>query len=622
MGLLLCVAFAGLGYRLVDLQVFRHKELSARAQRNTRCELLFEPRRGDILDVNGNILATSLIMKRVCADPTFVGTNQLEVARALAPLLRTNENILVQLLTPVLRRTTNSSGETNSYSRYVCLSKRVPLETWDKISSTMTNLVFANEDKTLPIVRRNYYQTVRKAVFAEDEQVRFYPNQTLASHILGYTAVEEKKEQGEVYREMIGRDGIEKSFNARLAGVRGWRSTETDSRDREIVSLREQDVEAEDGLNVVLTVDSVIQHILETALADAMEKHSPTNITGIVVRPATGEVLAMATFPSYNPNEVNRASMDSLLNRAISAVAEPGSTFKIVVVSGALNEGEIRLTDMFDCERGAWYYGGRRLRDHEPYGILSAEQIITKSSNIGAAKIGLKLGEERLAEYIQRFGFGQTTGIPLQAEIKGIVHPVSKWSKVSIAQIPMGQGIAVTRLQMMMAMCAIANKGLLMRPMLVNRLEDRDHTNVVQFAPSPIRQVISESTARLMVQALKTVVSSNGTAAKAALEHYTVAGKTGTAQKVENGTYVNKYFSSFIGFFPADDPKLCISITMDDPKEGHYGGLVAGPVFKQVAEAAANYLNIRPEDGDEVSPDSIAPPLDAQPVKTAVARSR
>ena len=622
MGLLLCVAFAGLGYRLVDLQVFRHKELSARAQRNTRCELLFEPRRGDILDVNGNILATSLIMKRVCADPTFVGTNQLEVARALAPLLRTNENILVQLLTPVLRRTTNSSGETNSYSRYVCLSKRVPLETWDKISSTMTNLVFANEDKTLPIVRRNYYQTVRKAVFAEDEQVRFYPNQTLASHILGYTAVEEKKEQGEVYREMIGRDGIEKSFNARLAGVRGWRSTETDSRDREIVSLREQDVEAEDGLNVVLTVDSVIQHILETALADAMEKHSPTNITGIVVRPATGEVLAMATFPSYNPNEVNRASMDSLLNRAISAVAEPGSTFKIVVVSGALNEGEIRLTDMFDCERGAWYYGGRRLRDHEPYGILSAEQIITKSSNIGAAKIGLKLGEERLAEYIQRFGFGQTTGIPLQAEIKGIVHPVSKWSKVSIAQIPMGQGIAVTRLQMMMAMCAIANKGLLMRPMLVNRLEDRDHTNVVQFAPSPIRQVISESTARLMVQALKTVVSSNGTAAKAALEHYTVAGKTGTAQKVENGTYVNKYFSSFIGFFPADDPKLCISITMDDPKEGHYGGLVAGPVFKQVAEAAANYLNIRPEDCDEVSPDSIAPPLDAQPVKTAVARSR
>jgi cell division protein FtsI/penicillin-binding protein 2 len=585
---------------------------------------LFEPRRGDILDVNGNILATSLIMKRVCADPTFVGSNQLEVARALAPLLRTNENILAQLLTPVLRRITNSSGETNSYVRYVCLSKRVPVETWDKISTAMTNLVFASEDKSLPATRRNYYQTVRKAIFAEDEQVRFYPNQALASHILGYTAIEERKDPGEpLYRDMVGRDGIEKSFNARLAGVRGWRSTETDSRDREIVQLREQDVEAEDGLNAVLTVDSVIQHILETALADAMEKHSPTNITGIVIRPATGEVLAMATLPNYNPNEVNRASMDSLFNRAISAVAEPGSTFKIVVVSGALNEGEIRLTDMFDCERGAWYYGGRRLRDHEPYGILTAEQIITKSSNIGAAKIGLKLGEERLAQYIQRFGFGQTTGIPLQAEVKGIVHPVSKWTKVSIAQIPMGQGIAVTRLQMMMAMCAIANKGMLMRPMLVNRLEDRDHTTVAQFTPSPIRQAVSESTARLMVQALKTVVSSNGTAAKAALEHYTVAGKTGTAQKVENGTYVNKYFSSFIGFFPADDPKLCISITMDDPKEGHYGGLVAAPVFKQVAEAAANYLNIRPEDGDDASPrpDSIAPSLDAQPVKTAVARS-
>jgi len=625
LGLLLCAAFAGLGYRLIDLQVFRHKALSAQALANTQCELVFEPRRGDILDVNGNLLATSVVMKRVCADPTLIGTNQWDVARALAPLLHTNENILANLLTPVLRRTTNSAGSTNTYNRYVCLSKRVPVETWAAIWATMTNLTLAGEDKTLPITRRGYYQLLRqKAIYAKDEQVRVYPNQSLAAHVLGYTTVVETKEpDSPELREIVGKDGVEKTFNAKLAGVRGWRLTETDRKEREVVAWREQDVEAQDGLNVVLTVDSVIQQIVETALAEAMEKHSPTNISGIVMRPSTGEILAMATLPNYNPNEVNRASIESLLNPVISLMAEPGSTFKIVVVSGALNEGVASLTDLFDCEHGLWFYGGRRLRDHEPYGVLSLEQIITHSSNIGAAKVGLRLGEERLADYIHRFGFGQSTGIPLPAEIQGWVHPVNKWRKVSLAQIPMGQGISVTRLQMMMAMCAIANKGMLMRPMLVNRLEDRNHKVLAQFSPPQGRQVISESTARQMVQALKTVVGTNGTAPKAALEHYTVAGKTGTAQKVENGAYVSKYFSSFIGFFPADDPKLCISITMDDPKQGHYGGMVAAPVFKQIAEAAANYLNIRPEDGDEPSPrpDPIAAPLDAPVLKTAATRS-
>jgi cell division protein FtsI (penicillin-binding protein 3) len=262
------------------------------------------------------------------------------------------------------------------------------------------------------------------------------------------------------------------------------------------------------------------------------------------------------------------------------------------------------------------------LHDHERYGVLSVEQIITKSSNIGAAKIGLKMGENRLAEYIHQFGFGQNTGIPLPGETPGIVHSVTNWSKVSIAQIPMGQGIAVTRLQMMMAMCAIANNGMLMQPMLVDRLEDSDHTVVAKYSPQRAHQVISESAAREMVRALKTVVSPDGTAPNAALQHYTVAGKTGTAQKVEHGFYVNKFFSSFIGFFPADHPELCISITMDEPKEGHYGGKVAGPVFKEIAEATANYLNIQPEDGD-VAPrqEKLAGPVDIQVIKSASARS-
>jgi cell division protein FtsI/penicillin-binding protein 2 len=623
LGLLLSVAFAGLGYRLVDLQVLRHKELSALAQANTQREFLLEPRRGDILDAKGNLLATTLLMKGVYADPIMVGTNQLAVAHLLAPLLQTNENLLVQQLTPALRRLETDGVLTNVYNRHVCLTKRVSVETWSKISWAMTNLVLGPDEKALPRSQRAFNEALRqKAVFAEDEHLRVYPNQRLASHVLGYASSVDRKINNLAVREMQGRDGIERTFDAKLAGVRGWRLTETDRHKHEVVTMREQDVEAHDGDNVVLTIDSVIQHIVEAALAEAMEKHNPISISGIVMRPGTGEVLAMATLPDYDPNFFNRAPMDAMRNRVIADVAEPGSTFKIVVVSGALNDGLVRLPDTFDCENGLFAYGGRKLHDHERYGVLSVEQIITKSSNIGAAKIGLKMGENRLAEYIHQFGFGQNTGIPLPGETPGIVHSVTNWSKVSIAQIPMGQGIAVTRLQMMMAMCAIANNGKLMQPMLVDRLEDSDHTVVAKYSPQRAHQVISESAAREMVRALKTVVSPDGTAPNAALQHYTVAGKTGTAQKVEHGFYVNKFFSSFIGFFPADHPELCISITMDEPKEGHYGGKVAGPVFKEIAEATANYLNIQPEDGD-VAPrqEKLAGPVDIQVIKSASARS-
>jgi cell division protein FtsI/penicillin-binding protein 2 len=234
--------------------------------------------------------------------------------------------------------------------------------------------------------------------------------------------------------------------------------------------------------------------------------------------------------------------------------------------------------------------------------VLTVEQIITKSSNIGAALIGIKLGPERLYDYIQRFGFGVATGVPLPGEVSGrrFVRPPKYWSKVSVAQIPMGQGVSVTRLQMTMALCAIANNGVLMRPMLVDRLEERNHSVVAKYFPQRVRQVISPATAKLMVAALKTVVSAEGTAPKAALEHYTVAGKTGTAQKVINGAYAHdRFFSSFQGFFPADNPELCISISMDEPKHGYFGGQAAAPIFKQVAERAASYLGIPPDRFEE-----------------------
>jgi cell division protein FtsI/penicillin-binding protein 2 len=624
LALLLALAFAGLGYRLVDLQLLRHDEFSAIAQQNTQHEFLLAPRRGDILDAKGNPLATSLFVKTVCADPALLGDRQPEVAHALAPLLQLNEAKLALSLMPRVHPNEKGQAVTN---QFVCLKRKVPLETWEKIQATMTNLSFEGLDETrLSKTQRAFFRSLRQqAIFAREDQLRFYPNQTLAAHVLGYATTEERELNDTTVTETVGVDGIERTLDAKLAGVRGWRLTETDRQRRELVPWREQEVAPRDGFNVVLTIDSIIQHILESTLAEAMDKHSPISVSGIVVRPRTGEILGLATLPNFDPNNPGSATADARRNRVITDIAEPGSTFKIVVVSGALNDRTVRLSDTFDCEHGHFFYAGAPLRDHESYGVLSVENIITKSSNIGAAKIGIKMGENRLYDYICNFGCGTATGIPLPGEVSArlFVPPVRKWSKISIARIPMGQGISVTRLQMVMAMCALANKGWLMRPMLVDCLEDRDHNIVAKYSPQPVRQVVSEATAKLMVQALKTVVSPEGTAPKAALEHYTAAGKTGTANKVENGQYVHKFFSSFIGFFPADNPELCISVTMDEPKQGYYGGQVAAPFFKQIAERAANYLNIRPEKGDgPVLPDTLTAPSESRSVRTAVARSQ
>jgi cell division protein FtsI/penicillin-binding protein 2 len=259
-----------------------------------------------------------------------------------------------------------------------------------------------------------------------------------------------------------------------------------------LVALRDEDVPARDGLNVVLTIDSAMQHIVETALADALQKHSPKSITGIVIRPRTGEILALASLPNYDPNKPNTITPESR-NRVIADVMEPGSTFKIVVVSGALNSGVAKLNEEFDCEHGHFAFAGRVLHDHEGFGLLTAKGIITKSSNIGAAKIGIKLGAQGLYDYAWNYGFGQRTGILLPGEARGLLYPVKQWSKVSIAQIPMGHGVAVTRLQMIYAMAAIANHGWLMRPMIVSRLQERDGSVVQTYYPERAHQVISEA---------------------------------------------------------------------------------------------------------------------------------
>lgn len=592
---LLVAAFCGLGYRLADLQVVRHEELRAKARVNTQRTVVMEARRGEIRDIRGNLLAAAIPVKTVCADPTLLTNRFAEMAKVLAPLLKTNEAWLAERLQPrIIRLTTNREP---IYDKHVVLKHRVKTEEWEAIRIALTNSVFGMDTNNFARGEKTILRNLReKAITTEEDQMRIYPNKALAAHVIGFVGTDQNS-------EIIGKAGIELVLNSKLSGVRGWRQTEKDHRGRELVALRQEDVKPRDGLNVVLSLDAGIQHIVETELAEGMRQHTPISISCTVMRPRTGEILAMASLPNFDPNNPGAFPIECQKNRVISDLAEPGSTFKIVVVSGALNEHAVSLSDRFDCEHGRFTFAGKVLHDHESYGLLTVEEIITKSSNIGSAKIGIKMGESALYQYIRNYGFGERSGVYLPGEVSGIVHPLKNpkypdnaWNKLSISRIPMGHEVAVTPLQMVNAMCAIANGGRLMKPMVIDRLEDDQGRTVLKCEPQLVRQVVQPSAAKLMVQALKTVVGTNGTAPKARLDLYTVAGKTGTAQKVVNGAYApGKYFSSFIGFFPADNPELCISVVMDEPKQGHYGGQTAAPIFKAIATRAANYLNIPPD---------------------------
>ena len=593
------LVFAGLAARLVDLQVWQHEKYRGISERLTKRVYFREPRRGDILDVNGNPLATSLPVKRIAADPSMMGRHYAEVAQAIAPALQYKEGDLARLLYPWR---TNSDG-TVTVKKYVDLRRKLSVEQWQQVTQAMAGLTFELPGRKLTRSERQFYGALRqRSVMAEDDQLRVYPSGKLAAHVLGFVQEVDREFNDTSVIELKGVDGIERWFHKQLAGMRGWRMTETDGRRSEVVINREQDVEARSGLNVVLTIDMVVQNILENELAEAMAKFSPKSVMGMVVRPRTGEVLALAVLPNYDPNKPGEADMDERRNRIISDQMEPGSTFKIVAISAALNEGVVRLKDTIDCEGGTWYFMGKPLRDHGHYNVLNVEEVITKSSNIGTAKIAIMMGEQRLYDYVRGFGFGSRTGITLDGEIFGTVHSVKQWDKLKISRIPIGQGIAVTHLQMMMAMSAIANQGRLMQPMLVSRLETPSGEPFARYHPRVVRRAVNERAAKETVGALKTVVLTDGTAVKAQLEHYTVAGKTGTAQKPGKGGYTGGWVASFIGFFPADDPEVCISIMLDEPDaaKGYYGGQTAAPVFRQVAEQVANYLKIRP-DREEVA---------------------
>jgi len=616
------ICFVGLGCRLVDLQWARHDELRLLAENIHRHSYIREAPRGDICDRRGNLLATSAQVNTICADPSRLRGRQAEIARCLAPLLRTNEAVLLSLLSRQTR--VNAKGKTVP-NTYVVLKRKVSSEDWERIQAVLgqeyTNRI---SDKSLKKDERHDLQFAwQRSIFPEEDQLRVYPSGQLAAHILGFTGPFPIVEEGETNWITAGVEGIERTLDEQVRGTRGWVKTEWDNRRHELFVFREQDVESRPGLKVVLTIDARVQQIVEEELALVMARHFPQSASAIVVRPRTGEILAMATMPTFDPNHPGASTIESRRNRAITDTFEPGSTFKTVTLAGALNDGVVRLSDMYDCGNGAFFFAGKVLHDHEHYSVMSVERIIAKSSNIGTAKVAIKLGQERTFKYIWDFGFGQRTGLPLAGESRGILPRLKDWKPIHISRIPIGQGVAATPLQMIMAISAIANGGMLMRPMLVDSLVDEKGQTVVKYQPQEVRRVVGEAAARQTTEAMKSVVAKDGTAEKAALEHYTVAGKTGTAQKVIDGQYSHdKFYASFIGFFPSENPELCIAVSVDEPakKTGYYGGTVAAPVFKRIAERTANFLNTKPDLQPPQTEDVLV--VDKLPVRAAVTQIR
>jgi cell division protein FtsI (penicillin-binding protein 3)/stage V sporulation protein D (sporulation-specific penicillin-binding protein) len=425
-----------------------------------------------------------------------------------------------------------------------------------------------------------------RGIYFEQEATRVYPNDQMLCHVLGY-----------VNGENVGVEGIERTMEEFLRGHDGFRYTERDRTGKEIVPYRGQERDARNGCNVRLTIDMGLQNIIEMELDSAIKQFHPKSATVILMQPKTGEILALANRPNFNLNAQDDVPPDFRRNRAIADIIEPGSTFKIVTTAAALTEKIVRPETMINCENG--YFAAVKLHDHRPFPDLSVHDILVRSSNIGVAKLAIQLGDQKFYEYVRRFGFGERTGVNLPGEIGGLVHPPHKWSKISITRMPMGQEVGATPLQVVTAMCAIANGGHLMLPQIIRDVTDDQGHVVTQFPPQEVRTVASTQATDAVRQALVDVVGPKGTAALAHVAGYKVAGKTGTAQKLDaDGRYSHEhYVVSFVGFMPAEDPAFVALVLLDDAQVAHdknYGGMVAAPIFSRIGEKAARYLGLTP----------------------------
>ena len=548
--------FSAFSFRLIYLQMIKHDEYAGLAAEKHVIKQPIFAERGTILDANKEVLAHNVPVETVVADATRL----------------TDVEATIDLVTRELELPrTEISEKLQTDRRYIVLQREVPK---------------ANADSLREKLRA---QNLR-GIYFEQDATRIYPNGVMLCHVIGFTDFEHR-----------GIQGVEGSMDEYLRGQDGYRYIEHNRAGQEIVLYRGQERAPRNGFQVHLTVDLNLQNIVENELDVAMREYSPKKATIILMRPQTGEILAMANRPAFDLNQRSEAKPEQMKNRAISDLMEPGSTFKIVSAAAALNEHKFGLDSYIFCENGVWNYGGTPLHDHAAFRDLSVKDILVKSSNIGAAKLAVSLGDQKFYEYIRRFGFGERTGVELPGEIPGLIRSPNSWSKISITHIPMGHEIGVTPLQMATAMCAIANGGKLLTPRIVKSITAGDGKTISSLSPIGLRQVISPQTARQIGEALRGVVSDRGTAAAAAVPGFAIAGKTGTAQKVgPNGGYEKgKEVVSFCGYLPADNPQFVGFVVLDDAQakpEQNYGGLVAGPIFSRIAEKAARYLDLEPHE--------------------------
>jgi cell division protein FtsI (penicillin-binding protein 3)/stage V sporulation protein D (sporulation-specific penicillin-binding protein) len=551
--------FSAFSWRLIYLQMVKHDYYSRIAAEKNIGRHVIPADRGTIYDSGNEILAQNVPVATIVADATLINNNA-----ALVPLLAGRLK-----LSPGEIQEKIATGR-----RYIVLKREVPEAEARALESEL------RKEKL-------------RGIYCERGTVRVYPNGSMLCHVIGFTDFHDK-----------GIQGVEKTMDQYLRGEDGYRYIERDAQGHEIVLYRGLQHQSRNGFDVHLTIDFHLQAIVENELDAAVREYHPEKATIILMRPQTGEILAMANRPNFDLNLRNEAKPEQMKNRAIIDMMEPGSTFKIVTAAAALNERKVRLNSMIFCENGVWNYGGRPLHDHghKGYGDLSVQDILVHSSNIGAAKLACMLGEMKFYEYIRQFGFGDRTGVELPGEIGGVIHPPKSWSKISITRIPMGQEVGVTPLQMVVAMSTIANGGKLMQPRIIKSITDAQGKTVSQLNPTIVRQVVSAEVASQIAYALRGVVSKRGTAAEAAVPGYVISGKTGTAQKAApgGGYEKDKYVVSFSGFLPSDNPAFVGLVVLDDAhtKEPYlnYGGTVAGPIFSRVAEQAARYLDLEPHE--------------------------
>ena len=528
--------------RLVLIQIFRSAYLTSLAQKQHNYFIDLEPRRGTIYDRNLRPLALNVSVDSLYAKPRIMSPKSKQSALDQLPsLLNINPDFLKDRL------------DRKKY--FLWLARKLSPELADKIKALhITGLDFIKESK------------------------RYYPDQFLASHLIGFAGMDNQ-----------GLEGLELWYNKYLKGESGWTQILRDARQREL-SIEKNFVPPRDGFNVVLTIDETIQYIAERALQKAFEKNNAKGAIIIVMNPKTGEILALANRPTYDLSHLQSIPPENRINRALVFTYEPGSVFKIVTASAALEEKVAKEDDKFFCENGKYKVGNHILHDHHPSGTLTFTGVFEQSSNIGVTKIAQLLGPQKIYEYARRFRFGIPTGINLPGEASGNLKPVKLWSKTSIGAVPIGQEVTVTALQLICAIAAIANDGVYMQPFVVKCIKDNQDEVIKEFQPQVVSQVITPETAKRVKAILKRVVE-NGTGKRAMIDGVSVAGKTGTAQKVVNGTYShNKYYATFYGFAPVEDPKIAVIVVVDEPHPDYYGGTVAAPVFQEVVRDSLKYM--------------------------------